>query len=85
MYFAMPAYLLHPGQLNDQHLSIQEQQCIERLPVGGGRNLPLGRQHRQKALDLSLPHVARMPKSAEAAGRPQHKCLGPVDISFLGL
>jgi hypothetical protein len=77
--------LLHPRQLDAQYLPIQEQQGIKRLPMGCGRNLLLGRQHRQKAFDLSLPHVARMPKSADAACSPQNKRFGPVDISLLGL
>lgn len=41
-------------------------------------------QHRQEAFNFGLPHVARMLKPTPAAGRPQYKCLGPVDISFLG-
>jgi hypothetical protein len=79
------ANLLHPRQFHAQHLSIQKQQCVERLPVGGRCHLFLSGEHGQKTLDFSLPHFARMSKPTMAAGRPQHKCLGPVDISLLGL
>ena len=62
-----------------------QKQCAECLPVGGWCHLFLSGEHAQKAFDLGLPHFARVSKPIMDASRPQHKRLGPIDISLLGL
>jgi len=77
--------LLHPGQFDTQYLSVEKEQGVECLPMGGRCHPLLGGQHGQKALNLGLAHVPWMPEAALGAGCPQHKRLGPVDINLLGL
>lgn len=69
----LAANLLHPGQLHAQHLPIQEQQCVECLPVVGRCHLLLGGERGEKAFDLCQSHLARVTKSTAAASHPQHK------------
>jgi hypothetical protein len=71
--------MLQPGQIHAQHLPIQEQECVECLPVGSWCHLLLGCKHGQKAFNVSLPHLTRVSKSVMVAGCTQHKRLGPAD------
>jgi hypothetical protein len=76
---------LHPGQLHTQYLPIQEKQRNERLPVGGGRHLLFDGEHGPISFDFGLLHLAWMPETDTAAGDPQHKSIGPVDVNLLRL
>ena len=55
-----PADLLHPRQLDIQHLPIEEEQGSQRLFVSGRGDVPFGRQVREKGFDLRRPQRPRM-------------------------
>ena len=67
------------GAPDAQRLLVQEQDAVQRLPLGAGRDALLGGQPRKKSRDLGLPHVARMPLAA-----PQDEPFGPVPVGLEG-
>jgi hypothetical protein len=75
-----PLQLLHPRQLNPEHLAVEEQQRAERLLVGGRGDATLGGQHGEERLDLGRPQIARVPQPAPADEEPY-----PVHVSLLRL
>lgn len=75
---------LKPRQIQAQHLFVQKQQRVERLPVGRGGYLPIVGEHGEKCLDLRPAHVAGMPHPAFAA-TPTDEKARPVEVSFFSL
>ena len=61
------------------HVSIQEQDCAERLVLGGCSDLALVRQVGNESLHFVSCHVVGMALVVE-----EDEALDPVDISLLG-
>ena len=40
-----------------KNIPVKEDDRVQRLPLGGGRDLPVGRQVAEKTLDFRFPHV----------------------------
>jgi len=40
-----------------KNIPVEEDDCVQRLPLGGGRDLPVGRQVAEKTLDFGFSHV----------------------------
>lgn len=53
-------HLVHPRELQAQHLAVKEQQRRQGLILRAGGDVPLDRQAGQEHLDLSRPEFARM-------------------------
>ena len=73
-----PADLIHPRQIEAQHLLIEEQQSRQRLLMRGHRDTPLGCEPGQKRFDLRATQIRRMPHLMEA-----HKGPYPMEIGLL--
>lgn len=67
-----------------QHLPIKKEKCVQRLSVGGRRNLAFIGQHGQESFNLGFTHVARMPHFA-APPVPSDEESDPMQVSFFGL
>jgi hypothetical protein len=56
---------IKPAEIDLQHLTVEEQQRVERLILGTCRDVFLDRQMGQELLDLRRSHRARMPLLVE--------------------
>jgi hypothetical protein len=74
-----PLEVVYPGQVDFKHLAVEIEQRRQGPAMRRRRDMPIGRQMREKALDLRRPHLARMPQPVPADER-----LNPVDVSLLG-
>lgn len=73
--------LVHPRQLDTQHIAVQEHQGIEGLPVRGRGHLSLIGEHGQESLHIAAAHITRVPHAA-LLGRPQDEEACPAHIGF---
>jgi len=48
------------GDIYLQHISVQKQQSVQRLVLGGSRDFIIFSQMREKSLDLGSPHFSGM-------------------------
>jgi len=71
--------VVHPSQVNAQHLLEEEQQGAQRLVLGGRRNLARHRKMAQELFHLRRTHVLRLSLMVE-----QNEALDPVQIRLLG-
>jgi hypothetical protein len=70
---------VEPGQLDAQHLLIEEQQGVERLVLRAGRDVVVGRQVGQEAFDFRCAHRVRVAQAVEA-----NEAFGPGGVAVLG-
>jgi hypothetical protein len=70
-----PADLFEPGEVETGLLSIKEEQVVERLPVRGWGDMPVGGKVGEVRLDLRRTHLARMAHAVMA-----HKGADPMDV-----
>jgi hypothetical protein len=73
------ADLVHPWQLDVQHLLVQVKNCRQCLTMGGRRDLSIVREKREERLDLGSAHLLRMAR-AVISDEEAH----PVVIRLLG-
>ena len=77
---ALRAYeVVEPGQLDAEHVAVQEQQGTQGLVLRGRRNLVADRERRQEFGDLGRAHLRRMAFAVE-----EDVPFGPVHIRLLG-
>ncbi len=70
---------IEPGQCDPQHLLIQEEQGVEGLVLRAGRDMAVGRQVGQEALDLRGSQGGGVAQAVKA-----DVALGPVGIAVFG-
>jgi hypothetical protein len=70
---------VQPGQLDFQHLAVEEQQRGLGLVLGRCRHVAHDREVGEKGLDLDRPHLARV-----ALAKMSDKSFNPVQICLLG-
>jgi hypothetical protein len=75
--------VVEPGQIDVEHLAVQEQNGAQRLVVGGGGHMAFGGQHGQKSLDSFGVDLARMPHGTRPAGPADEKA-HPVPVHLFG-
>jgi len=75
---------LQPGQILADDLLVQKEQGIQRLAMGGRRNLPFVGQHGEEGLDLRFPHILGVAHGAVAA-MPTDEKASPIQVGFFGL
>jgi len=67
-----------PGQIDFQHVPVQEQQCLQRLVLRGRAHLAVHREMRQELLDLGRAELARVPPLME-----DHVTPDPLQVRLL--
>jgi hypothetical protein len=72
-------HAFNQARLDLEHISIKEEQCGERLILGGGRNVPVNGQMREKGVDLGGAHLQRVTFVVE-----EDEALDPIDVGVLG-
>jgi hypothetical protein len=70
---------VQPGQLDAEHLLVEEEERALRLILGGRRNPAFDGQMREERLDLRGAHLGRMASPVEDDEAPH-----PVGVCFLG-
>lgn len=70
--------ILQPRQRIIEHMSIEEEQCVERLVLRGSAHVLVRRQPGQEAVDLFSAHRCRMPFVVE-----EDEALDPLDVRLL--
>jgi hypothetical protein len=73
-----PVELLHPRQVDIQHLAIEVEERRQRLAMRRRRNMAIVGEMGEEALDLDRPHLPGMAQSVPADER-----LHPVDVGLL--
>jgi hypothetical protein len=74
-----PHDLVEPGQLLPEHVPVEEEQCAQRLVLGGRGHVVLHGQRTQKLRDLGPAHLRRMALAVE-----EDEAADPGDIGLLG-
>lgn len=72
--------VVEPGQVNLQHLAVQEEEGAQRLVLGGGGNSAVDGQGGEKRRDLRGTHLGRVPLAVE-----EDVALDPLDVGLLRL
>ncbi len=72
------------AQLDVQDIAVQEQQSVENLVLGGGRNIALLREVGEKGFDLRRAHLCEVAGETLFHVIEEAIALRPMDIGFLG-
>jgi hypothetical protein len=71
--------VVEPRQLDAENLAIEEQECVEGLGLGRGRDSLTHRERRQERRDFRRAHLGGVALAVE-----EDVALGPVDVRLLG-
>lgn len=80
LFFARP----QTGQILSDDLLVEKQQGVQRLTMGGGRDLPFIGQHREEGFNLRLSHVLGMAHGT-VASMPTDEKPSPIKVGLLSL